>query len=49
VGLSMLTVPLGVRAGAALRAFEGAAWRLRWLSPATLALSFAALAAMRLL
>jgi hypothetical protein len=49
VGLSMLTVPLGVRAGAALGAFEGLAWRLRWLSPAALALSFAALAAMRML
>jgi hypothetical protein len=49
VGLSALTVPLGVLAGAALGASERAAWRVRWLSPATLALSFAALAALRLL
>ncbi|NTU51914.1 MAG: hypothetical protein HGA94_05700, partial [Candidatus Aminicenantes bacterium] len=49
VALSALTVPLGVRAGTALRAFEGLAWRLRWLSPATLALSFGALALLRLL
>jgi hypothetical protein len=49
VALSALTVPLGVLAGRALRAFEPLAWRLRWLSPAALALSFGALAAMRLL
>jgi hypothetical protein len=49
VALSALTVPLGVRAGTALRAFEGLTWRLRWLSPATLALSFGALALLRLL
>jgi hypothetical protein len=49
VALSALTVPLGVRAGAALRGFEGLTWRLRWLSPATLALSFGALALLRLL
>jgi len=49
VALSALTVPLGVRAGAALRAFEGLTWRLRWLSPATLALSFGVLALLRLL
>jgi hypothetical protein len=49
VALSALTVPLGVLAGRALRAFEPVAWRLRWLSPAALALSFGALAALRLL
>jgi len=49
IGLSALTVPLGVLAGAALGAPERAAWRVRWLSPAALALSFAALAALRLL
>ena len=49
VALSALTVPLGVLAGKALRAVEPVAWRLRWLSPAALALSFGALAAMRLL
>jgi hypothetical protein len=49
IALSALTVPLGVLVGDSLRAFEPVAWRLRWLSPATLALSFAALAAMRLL
>jgi len=49
VALSALTVPLGVRAGTALRGFEGLTWRLRWLSPATLALSFGALALLRLL
>ncbi|HSA96332.1 MAG TPA: hypothetical protein VLJ16_09785 [Acidobacteriota bacterium] len=49
VGLSALTVPLGVLAGAALGASGRAAWRVRWLSPAALALSFAALAALRLL
>ena len=49
VGLSMLTVPLGVLAGRALRVIEPVAWRLRWLSPAALTLSFGALAAMRLL
>jgi hypothetical protein len=47
--LSALTVPLGVTAGRALRAFEPVAWRLRWLSPAALALSLGALAALRLL
>jgi hypothetical protein len=47
VALSALTVPLGVRAGAALRAFEPVALRMRWLSPAVLALSFGALALMR--
>ncbi len=49
VALSALTVPLGVRAGAAVRAFEPAAGRLRWLSPAALALSFGALALLRAL
>ena len=49
VALSALTVPLGVLAGAALRAFEPAAGRLRWLSPAALALSFGVLALLRAL
>ncbi len=49
VGLSMLTVPLGLRAGAFLAAFEGRAWRLRWASPAVVALSLGALALLRLL
>jgi hypothetical protein len=49
VALSALTVPLGVLAGGALRAAERPAWRLRWLSPAALALSFGALALLRLL
>jgi hypothetical protein len=49
VALSALTVPLGALAGGALRAFEPVAWRLRWLSPTALALSFGALAALRLL
>lgn len=49
VALSALTVPLGALAGRALRSFEPVAWRLRWLSPAALALSFGALAALRLL
>jgi len=49
VALSALTVPLGVRAGAALRAVEPVTWRLPWLSPVTLALSFGALALLRAL
>jgi hypothetical protein len=49
IGLSALTVPLGALAGRALRSFEPVALRLRWLSPAALALSFGALAALRLL
>lgn len=49
VALSALTVPLGVLAGGALRASAGAAWRVRWLSPAALALSVGALALLRLL
>lgn len=49
VGLAVLTVPLGLRAGHALAGLEArpAAWR--WLSPATVALSAGALALLRLL
>jgi len=49
IGLSMLTVPLGLRAGALLAAFEVRAWRPRWLSPAAVVLSLGALALLRLL
>jgi hypothetical protein len=49
VGLSMLTVPLGLRAGAFLAASEGRAWKFRWASPAAVALSLGALALLRLL
>ena len=49
VAVSVLTVPLGVRAGAALRSLEPVTWRLPWLSPAALALSFGALALLRAL
>jgi hypothetical protein len=49
VALSALTVPLGLVAGAALAAAETRPWRLRWLSPATVALSLGALALLRLL
>ena len=49
VALSALTVPLGMRAGAAIAALEGRAWRLRWASPAAVALSLGALALLRLL
>lgn len=49
VALSILTVPLGFRAGAFLAGLEGRAWRLRWASPAALALSLGALALLRLL
>ena len=49
VAVSALTVPLGFRAGAAWPALEGRPARLRWLSPAALALSLGALALLRLL
>jgi hypothetical protein len=49
VALSAFTVPLGLVAGAALAAAETRPWRLRWLSPATVALSLGALALLRLL
>lgn len=49
VALSVLTVPFGFRAGAALAALENRAWRLGWASPAALALSLGALALLRLL
>ncbi len=49
VAVSALTVPLGLRAGAALAGLERRPARLRWLSPATAALSLAALALLRLL
>lgn len=49
VGLSFLTVPLGVRAGAFLAAFEGGVRRLRWASPTAFALSLGALVLLRLL
>jgi len=49
VALSVLTVPLGVLAGGALRAFEPVAGRLRWASPAAFALSLGALVLLRLL
>ena len=49
VALSALTVPLGLRAGAALAALESRPARLRWLSPAAVALSLGALAVLRLL
>ena len=49
VGLSFLTVPLGARAGAFLAAFEAAPRRLRWASPAALALSLGALVLLRIL
>ena len=49
VGLSVLTVPLGLRAGALLAAPEVRVWRPRWLSPAAVALSLGALALLRLL
>jgi hypothetical protein len=49
VAVSALTVPLGVLAGTAVRAFEPLASRVRWLSPAALALSFGALALLRAL
>jgi len=49
VGLSFLTVPLGARAGAFLAAFEAGTRRLRWASPAALALSLGALVLLRIL
>ena len=49
VALSALTVPLGLRAGAALAGLERHPARLRWLSPAAVALSLGALAVLRLL
>jgi len=49
VALSALTVPLGLSAGAALTALEARPVRLRWLSPAAVALSLGALALLRLL
>jgi hypothetical protein len=49
VAAAVLTVPLGFRAGAAVAALESRPWRLRWLSPAALALSLCALALLRLL
>lgn len=48
VALSALTVPLGLFAGSALTALETRPVRLRWLSPATVALSLGALALLRL-
>ncbi|MGZ5555550.1 MAG: hypothetical protein ACXW3H_07360, partial [Candidatus Aminicenantales bacterium] len=47
VALSALTVPLGLFAGSALTALETRPVRLRWLSPATVALSLGALALLR--
>ncbi len=49
VALAAITVPLGLRAGAALAALESRPASLRWLSPATMALSLGALALLRLL
>jgi hypothetical protein len=49
VALSALTVPLGLRAGAAMAGLETRPARLRWLSPAAVALSLGALALLRLL
>jgi len=49
VGLAALTVPLGLRAGAALAVVEASPALPRWLSPATVALSLASLALLRLL
>jgi hypothetical protein len=49
IGLSALTVPLGLLAGNALASLETGPVRLRWLSPAAVALSLGALALLRLL
>jgi len=49
VALAAVTVPLGLRAGAAVAAIERRPVALRWLSPATAALSLGALALLRLL
>jgi hypothetical protein len=49
VALAALTVPLGLRAGAALAALEVRPALARWLSPAAAALSLGALILLRLL
>jgi len=49
VALAAVTVPAGLRVGAALASFERRPAALRWLSPATAALSLGALALLRLL
>ncbi|HSQ79459.1 MAG TPA: hypothetical protein VLN41_02605, partial [Candidatus Bathyarchaeia archaeon] len=49
VALSVLTVPLGLRAGQALAALETRPAARRWLSPAAVAASAGALALLRLL
>jgi hypothetical protein len=49
VALAAVTVPLGLRAGAFVAALEVRPALLRWLSPATVALSLGALALLRLL
>jgi len=49
VALAAVTVPLGLKAGAALSALDSRPARLSWLSPATMALSLGALALLRLL
>lgn len=49
VALSALTVPLGLLAGNALASLETRPVRLRWLSPAAVALSLGALTLLRLL
>lgn len=49
VALAALTVPMGLRAGAALAGLESRPVRLGWLPPATAALSLGALALLRLL
>jgi len=49
VALSALTVPLGLLAGRTLAAAETRPVRLRWLSPAAVALSLGALTLIRLL
>lgn len=49
VALAALTVPVGLLAGSAMARLERRPVRLRWLSPATVALSLGALALLRLL
>jgi hypothetical protein len=49
VGLSFLTVPLGLRAGAFLAGLHVQTWGLRWAAPAAFALSLGALVVLRLL
>jgi len=49
VALAAIAVPAGLRAGAALGSLERRPVSLRWLSPATAALSLGALALLRLL